>query len=586
MLAAGVVLLFMLIPGSAIAAPSTVYTQDFSSPLGPEWSGGVDSIITPNGSTVLGAGGQPLANNAAVLTLTGLPAHQQFTLTFDLFALRSLDGGEPWDVDASGVAGDIQAPTSFSNAFNQCYPHACGSADQAPQTGAAEVGDLLGYGPCCGGSFGDASRYHMVYSGVAHNDGTLTITITDSDSQGWDDEGFAIDSLSVVTDTDAPGPPAAANYTVQSGSHSGIPTGTDDIGIHCDDCAATIPLPFPVTFYETQYTQAYVNSNGVLTFPTATYPYYTNTALPTSDFGPSIFAHWDDLLTYANGGDTHGVRTATTGTPGSRDFVIEWDAYYIYGGGDTHFSIVLHEDSSDVDVYYGPSGNSGMDATAGVQEDQDRYTQYSFASPVLTDGLRLTYTFNGTACTITGTAGNDRIRGTSGDDVMCGLGGDDFLDGRGGNDTIIGGDGNDTVVGRAGNDTLEGDAGVDLLLPGSGNDTADGGDGGRDRALFSDIQGGGVDVMLASGSVTGEAGSNVGSDTLSNIEQVFGSTFDDILVAQIAGTASMLKGGAGNDQLDVDDGDGLDTVVGNQGTDTCTISAGDRARECETGPSA
>jgi Ca2+-binding RTX toxin-like protein len=577
MLAAGVVLLFALIPGSAMAAPTTVYTQDFSGALGPEWSGGVESITTPNGSTVLGTDGHPLTNNAAVLTLAGLPAHQQFTLTFDLFAVRSLDGDELWDVDASGVPADIQAPTSFSNVFNQCYPHACPSPDQAPTTGSAEYGDLLGYGQCCGDQYGYASRYHMVYSGVSHSDGTLTITITDSGSQGWDDEGFAVDSLSVVTDTDAPAPPPVlANYTVQTGSHTGMPTGTDDLGIHCDDCGVNVTLPFPVTFYETQYTGAFVSSNGNLQF-TGGNVAYSNTELPVSYFGPTIFAHWDDLLS----GSPYGVRTATTGTPGTRDFVVEWDTYYIYGDGDTHFSIVLHEDSSDVDVYYGPSGNSGVSATSGVQQDEDRFTQYSNNSAVLTDGLRLTYTFNGTACTITGTAGNDRIRGTSGDDVMCGLGGDDFLDGRGGNDTIIGGDGNDTLVGKGGNDTLTGGDGVDLLLPGSGNDTADGGDGSRDRVLYSDITGGGVHVLLASGAVSPEGGSNVGSDTLSNLEQVFGSQQADVLIAQIAGAASTLKGGEGNDQLDVDDGDGLDTVVGNQGTDTCTISAGDRARECE-----
>jgi Ca2+-binding RTX toxin-like protein len=186
----------------------------------------------------------------------------------------------------------------------------------------------------------------------------------------------------------------------------------------------------------------------------------------------------------------------------------------------------------------------------------------------------------GPVCTITGTAGADRLRGTSGDDVICGLGGDDVLDGRGGNDEVYGDDGNDTVIGKGGNDKLVGGIGNDLLLPGAGDDTADGGDGTRDRVLFSDITGGGVHVLLASGAVSPEGGSNVGSDTLSNIEQVFGSQQADVLIAQIAGVASTLKGGAGDDQLDVGDGDGLDTVVGNQGADTCNTDAGDRAREC------
>jgi Ca2+-binding RTX toxin-like protein len=183
--------------------------------------------------------------------------------------------------------------------------------------------------------------------------------------------------------------------------------------------------------------------------------------------------------------------------------------------------------------------------------------------------------FSGTVCTITGTLGVDRIRGTSGNDVICGLDGDDFLDGRGGNDTIIGGDGVDTLVGKAGNDTLVGGLGNDLLLPGAGDDSVDGGDGTRDRVLFSDITGGGVHVLLASGAVSPEGGSNVGSDTLSGIEQVFGSPFNDVLIAQIAGVASTVKGGAGDDQLDVGDGDGLDRAVGNQGDDTCVTDAGD-----------
>jgi Ca2+-binding RTX toxin-like protein len=187
----------------------------------------------------------------------------------------------------------------------------------------------------------------------------------------------------------------------------------------------------------------------------------------------------------------------------------------------------------------------------------------------------------GPACTITGTSGADRIRGTSGDDVICGLSGNDVLDGRGGNDTIYGDAGSDTLIGKTGNDTLVGGTETDLLLPGSGNDSVDGGDGTRDRVLFSDILGGGVHVLLASGVVSPESGSNVGNDTLTGVEQVFGSTFNDVLIAEIAGVASTLKGGAGDDQLDVDDGDSLDTVVGNQGSDTCTISAGDQARECE-----
>jgi parallel beta-helix repeat protein len=251
---------------------------------------------------------------------------------------------------------------------------------------------------------------------------------------------------------------------------------------------------------------------------------------------------------------------------------------------DQVWGILVYNGSNDNVIHDNTAtGNAALDA---FDQNPDCGTNQWYANTFGSFSPACANNAPAVVCTVTGTAGNDRLRGTSGDDVICGLGGDDVLDGRGGNDEVYGDDGNDTVIGKGGNDKLVGGAGTDLLLPGAGDDTADGGDGARDRVLFSDIKGGGVDVMLASGSVTGEAGSDVGSDTLSNIEQVFGSPFSDILVAQIAGVASTLKGGAGNDQLDVDDGDGLDTVVGNQGTDTCTISAGDQARECETGPSA
>ena len=85
--------------------------------------------------------------------------------------------------------------------------------------------------------------------------------------------------------------------------------------------------------------------------------------------------------------------------------------------------------------------------------------------------------FNATtaACTITGTAGNDRLRGTRRDDVICGLGGDDRIDGRDGDDAVFGdagsdwidgGDDEDTLYGGDGDDRLDGEQGWDVLSRG------------------------------------------------------------------------------------------------------------------------
>jgi hypothetical protein len=90
------------------------------------------------------------------------------------------------------------------------------------------------------------------------------------------------------------------------------------------------------------------------------------------------------------------------------------------------------------------------------------------------------------ACTISGSAADDRLTGTPGEDVICGLGGDDRIDAREGGDVVYGDAGNDHVSGDLGADTLYGDdgddsldggLGADVLAGGPGNDGLDGGPG-------------------------------------------------------------------------------------------------------------
>jgi uncharacterized repeat protein (TIGR01451 family) len=93
---------------------------------------------------------------------------------------------------------------------------------------------------------------------------------------------------------------------------------------------------------------------------------------------------------------------------------------------------------------------------------------------------RSTFFDRASVCTVSGTAGNDRLTGTSGDDVICGLGGNDRISGRGGNDTLKGNSGNDRLRGQGGKDRLRGGSGRDRLAGGGGRDRLAGG-GGRDR---------------------------------------------------------------------------------------------------------
>jgi Ca2+-binding RTX toxin-like protein len=141
----------------------------------------------------------------------------------------------------------------------------------------------------------------------------------------------------------------------------------------------------------------------------------------------------------------------------------------------------------------------------------------------------------GEAVTILGTDAVETIDGTNGDDVISGLGGADTVNGNGGNDVVCGGEGDDVIHGDAGE--------IDLISGDAGNDMIDGGAGGTDGAVYA-FAGGPVTADLNTGHASGE-----GTDTLSGVEGVVGSQFND----QLSGDGSAFNwfaGVPGNDAID------------------------------------
>jgi Ca2+-binding RTX toxin-like protein len=172
-----------------------------------------------------------------------------------------------------------------------------------------------------------------------------------------------------------------------------------------------------------------------------------------------------------------------------------------------------------------------------------------------------------------GSAGSNHITGGDGNDYIDGGAGDDVLDGGAGSDTVsfvsssdavsvnltlgqaIGGAGADTlnsienVTGSGFDDVIVGDSGLNILSGGLGNDRISGGSGndvidGGDGSDTVDYAGAGsaVSVNLQTGAVSGAT-----TDTLTSIENITGSGFDDSFV----GTASdnIIDGGAGVDTV-------------------------------------
>lgn len=128
-----------------------------------------------------------------------------------------------------------------------------------------------------------------------------------------------------------------------------------------------------------------------------------------------------------------------------------------------------------------------------------------------------------TSDTMNGTTFADTLSGAGGNDVINGLGGNDTLNGGLGDDQIYGGDGDDSLIGGSGNDVLDGGAGVDL----------------------ADYYGAtsSVTVSLTAGTATGGAG----SDTLTSIENLRGSTHSDTLIGNSG--SNTLRGGGGSDTM-------------------------------------
>lgn len=185
----------------------------------------------------------------------------------------------------------------------------------------------------------------------------------------------------------------------------------------------------------------------------------------------------------------------------------------------------------------------------------------------------------GEKATIVGTSHGDVLVGTRRADVIVGLAGGDTIRGAGrgdlicagkGDDRVLGGNGIDLIFGEGGNDQIMGQRGAfNQAVPGPGNDVVDGGPAQGDEVIYLDA-GGPVVGDLGAGTVTGH-----GTDEITNVEWLIGSSFDDSLTGSEG--SDLLFGADGNDTLlalggddfptggggddEIDGGDGSDFLV-------------------------
>ncbi len=217
-------------------------------------------------------------------------------------------------------------------------------------------------------------------------------------------------------------------------------------------------------------------------------------------------------------------------------------------GHDTLRSIEMVQ-GTNLDDLYNATGFSGTSANAGSDGQWNQFEGNGGNDTIIGNGATsISYSFSSTAV-----------------DVNLGSGQAKALDPANQTGELAQIVGNDTfsgvyqVVGSALGDKLtgggagrtEGAGAYEIFRPGAGNDTVDG-QGGWDAVIYSDATSGiTADLNLATAQVQDGMG---GTDTLVNIEGVFGSKFNDVLQGSDANNnpfkTETFAGGMGNDTID------------------------------------
>ncbi|MEA2434735.1 MAG: hypothetical protein QOG54_2192 [Actinomycetota bacterium] len=262
-----------------------------------------------------------------------------------------------------------------------------------------------------------------------------------------------------------------------------------------------------------------------------------------------------DVLTGGIGTDTVSYLGDTTGV------VADLGASGTLGdaAGDTYATVENLRGGSGADYLYGDGsvntieGGSGQDVLEGrgaddVLNGEGGYDILSFATA---------------PSGVVANLGNGVVTGGAGIDTISNF---ESIMGSESPDTLTTGPGGNLLLGLGGVDTMNGGAGGDAFSGGLGNDIIDGGSG-SDAATYGGAPSAiDADLTRATPQVTGGAG----SDQLTSIENVMGTSFDDLIDGD--GSANVLQGGDGADQIT--GAGGNDLMGGDNGADILDGGAG------------
>ena len=222
-------------------------------------------------------------------------------------------------------------------------------------------------------------------------------------------------------DSNTPDPVTTFNWVdATGGTHLGISIS--------DDNRETVSLPFTFNFFGADYSEVVVATNGFLSFNTTdpdgcNYNYnwgvddpfnpHLGSPIPNDDAdcltdgwgANALIAAWFDDLSPSRCGD---IYHETAGTPPNRRFVVQFDNVCHFdslAGEAITFEVILFEGSNNIKVQYLDAffsdtnqdiaeENYGGTATTGINLSGTMGLQYSWANPILSDGLSVLYTIS------------------------------------------------------------------------------------------------------------------------------------------------------------------------------------------------
>jgi hypothetical protein len=165
-----------------------------------------------------------------------------------------------------------------------------------------------------------------------------------------------------------------------------------------DDANTSVTLPFAMPFYGQNYTTAWIDTNGVVSFAAFNGSAWNVGQIPSAAAPntPNLAAYpfWADVWVDASA----SVRTQTIGSAPNRQFVIEWRNVRFYSDPNTRltFEVLLGENGTITFAYTDIDGSpleKGSETTVGVENGTGTVArQYLFHEAILSSGRGITFT--------------------------------------------------------------------------------------------------------------------------------------------------------------------------------------------------